>query len=74
MKLDFVLHSNIGEDVFYLLFEFGKRTIIRGPEPFIFGFASEGFGQIEMRRILGQKENILILLRPFSTAYRNFSD
>jgi len=49
MELDFIFQSNVGEDVFYLLLELRKRTVIRGAQPFVFGFAPEGFGQIQMR-------------------------
>ena len=64
MKLDFVFQSNIVEDVFYLRFEFGKRAVIGWSEPFVFGFAPKGFRQIQMRRILRQKEDVQIFLQP----------
>lgn len=64
MKLDFVFQSNVIENGFDLLSEFGKRAVIGWSEPLIFGFPPKSFRQIQMRRIFRQKEDVQILFHP----------
>ncbi len=64
MKLDFVFHPDIVEDVSYLLFEFGKWTVISWAQPFVFCLPPKGLRQIQMRRISRQKQDIQIFFHP----------